>query len=114
MIILYLPISLFPAISKIFEKVIFKQLYEFFQANKLFYNSQCGFRTERSTEFVALEVIGRIMVEMDKNDIAINIYLDLSKTFDTLGHNILIDKRSYYGINNIALKLFQNLLKLMM
>ncbi len=36
----YRPISFLPAISKIFEKVIFKQLYELFQANKLFYNSQ--------------------------------------------------------------------------
>ncbi len=54
--------------------------------------------------------IDRIMVEMDKNDIPINIYLDLSKAFDTLDHNILIDKLSYYGINDIALKLFQNYL----
>ncbi len=59
-----------PAISKVFEKVIFKQLYEFFQANKLFYNSQYVFRTKHSTEFAALEVIDRIMVEMDKNDIS--------------------------------------------
>ncbi len=50
------------------------------------------------------------MVEMDKNDIPINIYLDLSKAFDTLDHNILIDKLSYYGINRIALQLFQNYL----
>ncbi len=104
----YRPISLIPAISKIFEKVIFKQLYEFFQANKLFYNSQYGFRTKHSTEFAALEVIDRIMVEMDKNDFPINIYLDISKAFDTLDHNILIDKLSYYGINGIALKHFQN------
>ncbi len=45
----YRPISLLPAISKISVKVIFKQLYEFFTQNKLFYNSQYGFRTEHST-----------------------------------------------------------------
>ncbi len=50
------------------------------------------------------------MVEMDKNDIPINIYLDLSKALDTLDHNILIDKLSYYGINVTALTLFQNYL----
>ncbi len=56
----------------------------------------------------ALEVLDRVMVEMDKNDIPINIYLDLSKAFDTLDHNI--NKLSHYGINDIALKLFQNYL----
>ncbi len=106
----YRPISLLPAISKIFEKVILKQLYEFFQVNKLFYNSQYGFRTKDSTEFVALEVIDRIMVKMDKNDISINIYLNLSKAFDTLHHNLLIDKLSYYRINGTAIKCFQNYL----
>ncbi len=106
----YRPISLLPAISKIFEKIIFRQLYDFFQNNKLFYNSQYGFRTEHSTEYAALEVIDRIMVEMDKNDIPINIYLDLSKAFDTLDHNILLDKLSYYGINGKALQLFQSYL----
>ncbi len=99
-----------PAISKIFEKIIFRQLYQFFQIKKLFYNSQYGFRTEHSTEYAALEVIDRIIVEMDKNDIPINIYLDLSKAFDTLNHNILIDKLSYYGINGKALQLLQNYL----
>ncbi len=68
-----------------------------------------GFR-QHSTEFAALEVIDRVMVEMDSNDIPINIYLDLSKAFETLDHNILIDKLSYYGINGTALKLFQNYL----
>ncbi len=50
------------------------------------------------------------MIETDKNDIPINIYLDLSKAFDTLDHNILIDKLSYYGIDGTALQLFQNYL----
>ncbi len=53
----YRPISLLPALSKIFEKVIFKQLYNFVQEKKLLYNSQYGFRTEHSTEFAALELV---------------------------------------------------------
>ncbi len=62
----YRPISLLPAISKIFEKVIFKQLYNFFLEKKLFYNAQYGFRTEHSTELAVLELIDRAVVEMDK------------------------------------------------
>ncbi len=51
----YRPISLLPAISKIFEEVIFKQLYNFFQEKKLLYNAQYGFRTQHSTQLAALE-----------------------------------------------------------
>ena len=47
---------------------------------------------EHSTEFAALELIDRILTSMDNKEIPINIYLDLSKAFDTLDHSILIDK----------------------
>ncbi len=85
-------------------------MYDFFHRNKLFYTSQFGFRKEHSTELAALEVIDRILAEMDKNDIPINIYLDLSKAFDTLNHEILLDKLAYYGINGLALKLMESYL----
>ncbi len=47
---------------------------------------------------------------MDKNDIPINIYLDISKAFDTLDHTILLEKLNYYGINGVALKLMESYL----
>ncbi len=53
----YRPISLLPALSKIFEKVIFKQLYQFFQEKQLLYNAQYGFRADHSREFASLELI---------------------------------------------------------
>ena len=106
----YRPISLLPAISKIFEKVIFNQLYEFFVQQKLFYNAQYGFRTEHSTEYAALELVDRVMCEMDKNYTPINVYLDLSKAFDTLDHKILLDKLQYYGINGVAHRLLESYL----
>ncbi len=96
----YRPISLLPAISKIFEKVIFKQLYNFFLEMKLFYNAQYGVRTEHSTEPAALEFIDRVVAEVDKKNTPINIFLDLSKPFDILDHKILL--KSYYGINGTA------------
>ena len=58
----YRPISLLPAISKIFEKVIFKQLYDYSPDNNLFYLHQYGFRSGHSTEMAVLETIDRISI----------------------------------------------------
>ena len=45
-----------------------------------------------STEFAALELIDRIITNMDNDETQINIYLDLSKAFDTINHSILTAK----------------------
>ena len=94
----YRPISILPSVSKIFERILHNQIFEFFTANELFFTSQYGFRNSHSTEFAALEIIDRIISEMDNNKVPLNIYLDLSKAFDTLDHDILLEKLSYYGI----------------
>ena len=47
---------------------------------------------------------------MDNKEIPINIYLDLSKAFDTLDHSILIDKLEFYGVKGVALDLLKNYL----
>ncbi len=98
----YRPISILPAISKIFEKVIFKQLFDHFQEKRLFYSAQYGFREGHSTELAALELVDRITIEMDKMNTPISIFLDLSKAFDTLDHEILLEKLSYYGISGTS------------
>ena len=102
----YRPISLLPSFSKVVEKIIFNQLYEYFDSHKYFYSSQYGFRKCHSTEHAALELIDKIITDMDKGNIPINIYLDMSKAFDILDHRILIDKLKYYGITGTALDLF--------
>ena len=74
------------------------------------YGSQYGFRKEHSTEFAALDLIDRILTRMDNKEIPINIYLDLSKTVDTLDHSILIDKLEFYGLKGVASDLLKNYL----
>ena len=101
----YRPISILPALSKIFEKVLHSQLHEYFENNNLYFSSQYGFRERHSTELAALELIDRITLAMDQNETPINIYIDLSKAFDSINHDILLSKLQYYGIHGISLKL---------
>ena len=62
----YRPISLLPSTSKVVERIIFNQLYTYFETNKLFYGSQYGFRKRHSTEFAALELVDKLLNMMDK------------------------------------------------
>ena len=84
----YRPISLLPVISKVFEKCVFNQLYEYFQKYKLFYSSQYGFRKLHSTELACLELVDRLLQELDRGELPIAIFIDLSKAFDTIDHSI--------------------------
>ena len=69
----YRPISLLPAISKVIEIIIFNQLSEYLENNKLLISSQYGFRSGHSTDYAALELIDRLITQMDRNDVPINI-----------------------------------------
>ena len=106
----YRPISLLPAISKVVEKIIALQLSSYFEKNKLLFDNQYGFRPKHSTEHAALELIDRITNKMDTNEIPLNIFLDLSKAFDTIDHSILLNKLKYYGLKGSTLNLFQSYL----
>ena len=86
----YRPISLLPTLSKILEKVVQKQLYRYMTENKLLTNSQYGFRTNHSTEHATVEFVDRIAQSIDKGEIPFSIFIDLSKAFDTLDHQILL------------------------
>ncbi len=82
---------------------MFNQLYDYFQANKLFHVSQYGFRREHSTEFAALELADRVLIDLDNKNVSIAIFMDLSKAFDTLDHSILLKKLRFYGIRDTEL-----------
>ena len=83
----YRPISLLPSISKIFEKVIFNQMSEYFESNDLIFKNQYGFRKNHSTEFASLHLTdyffnfflqGRIFIKkIQQKTIYIYIYIIL-------------------------------------
>ena len=109
----YRPISLLPTISKIFERVMFTQLYSYLNANNLLSEQQYGFRSQHSTELACVKLVDYITTEMDnikKIKTPTAIFLDLSKAFDTLNFNILLNKLQYYGIDGISLSLIRSYL----
>ena len=106
----YRPISLLQFFSKVIEKVICIQINDFFVENNFFFNHQCGFRSGHSTELAALELTDRIISALDNHNTPLNIFLDLSKAFDTLDHTILSDKLLYYGIRGTAYNLLRSYL----
>ena len=101
----YRPISLLPSISKLFEKVIYQQLYKYFEDSNLFYESHYGFRKGHSTELASLELVNRLLYKMDKGEVPLAIFIDLSKAFDTLDHDILLYKLKCYGLTGNSINL---------
>ena len=109
----YRPISLLPTISKIFERVMYIQLYTYFNANNLLSEQQYGFRSQHSTELACVKLVDYIYKNMDNiRDVKIpaSIFLDLSKAFDTLNFDILLGKLKYYGIEGTSLNLIKSYL----
>ena len=106
----YRPISLLSTFSKVYEKVILYQLSDYFEEQKLLFNSQYGFRQNHSTDYAVLELVDQVSSLMDQNKIPFSIFIDLSKAFDCLDHDILIQKLAYYGVRGNALALMRNYL----
>ena len=104
----YRPISLLPAISKVFERIIYNQLIDYISA---FLSPLLGgFRKGCSTEHVLLKFLQTCKSSLDNKELAGAILMDLPKAFDCIDHNLLIAKLAAYGLGHDALKLIKNYL----
>ena len=93
---------------KIFEKVIYSRVFNFLVETEQLYQSQYGFRTGHSCQNAISELIGNIIKNQEENKLSIGVFIDLSKAFDTVSHDILLRKLHKYGIRGTPLKWFKS------
>ena len=91
----YRPISLLSCVNKMFEKLLCKRLSGI---NKILFNFQFGFRRLHSTTLALIDFTGNVKNILDEGNYAIIIFIDQTKAFDTVDHEILLDKLDRCGI----------------
>ena len=94
----YRPISVISCINKIFERLIFNRIYKYLEKFNILYEFQYGFRQGHSTTHALVEIVDKIKMAMDNKETTCGIFLDLSKAFDIVSHEILLHKLDHYGI----------------
>ena len=106
----YRPISLLSIFDKIFEKILCKRLISSLERNKILHCHQYGFRKFYSTLLALIEVTDLIKRFLDEKQYVIGIFIDFRKAFDTVNHDILLDKLECYGIRGHADKFLRSYL----
>ena len=80
---------------------MYKRLYSHLECHKVLYNYQFGFRKNHGTNLALIEVIDSIYKSLDSGKIVRGMFLDLQKAFDTVQHDILLNKLFNYGIRGV-------------
>ena len=99
----YRPISLLTSISKVFEKVMYHRIYNYLHENEILSPCQYGFRPKLNTLHAVSQLISDSINGIEQKEITLAVYLDLSKAFDTIDHQILFCKLEKYGIRGNSL-----------
>ena len=107
----YRPISLLSNLNKILEKIVHERIYKFLEDYQCIYSLQFGFREKHSINHALIDITETIRQALDNKKFACGVFVDLQKAFDTVNHDILIDKLEHYGIRGTANNCFASYLK---
>ena len=107
----YRPISILPIISKLFEKEVFGQLYQYLISNSLLSRFQSGFRPKHSTLSILLQKSDNWLESMDNGEITGLISVDIRKAFNSIDHKILLKTmQEQFVFRDLELRWFQSYL----
>ena len=98
----YRPISILSNLSKLFERAMHTRLYNFIEKQNIFYDLQFGFRKNNSTNHALIDIVENIREKLDNKTFSCGVFIDLEKAFDTVNHEILIQKLEFYGIHGLS------------
>ena len=104
----YRPISMLPFLLKIFEKLICARLDSYLKPNNILCTNQFGFSKNSNTSDAIIEFLDYVYSSLDHKQSTIAAYLDFSKAFDTVNHNILMSKLLHNGIRGVVQHWFEN------
>ena len=81
----------------LFEKLLYKQLYDFLSKNEILNFQQWGFRSLHSTTLALIDCSSNWLINIDKGETNLTVFLDIKQAFDTIDHEILLNKSNYCG-----------------
>ena len=107
----YRPISVLPIFSKITEKLINFQIMDYLERNNILDSNQFGFRKGIGTRDAIISFTNKTFQAFNKGNCVLGIFIDFSKAFDTIDHDILLLKLKSIGFKSTAIKWIENYLK---
>ena len=103
----YRPVSVLSVFSKLLERLVYNRLISHINENKLSYEYQFGFQKSKSTYLAIMMLVDKITEALGQGECVVGVFLDFSKAFDTVDHNILLQNcidMEYVVLNCYGLK----------
>ena len=106
----YRPISVLPVISRLFEKLVYNQLYGFLNMNKLLFSQQSSFRLQHSVLTCHLKYTNNWYLNLEKSECTAVTFISLKEAFDSVNHDTHVQKLEHYGVKNKEIRWFRSYL----